>query len=136
MRNTTVFLVLASSALLVGCSASTMNRIMSSWEGKHIDSVIAQWGYPDEEKNLAGHRLYIWYYRKSVNVPQSSTTTGNIYGNSLSMSTYAAGGYTAHGNCTRILEVDSDGYVVKWQWSGNNCPLMEVFEYSTWRNKN
>jgi len=40
-----------------------------------------------------------------------------------------------NGSCTRILEVDKKGCVVRWEWNGNDCPFMEVFEYSNWRNK-
>ncbi len=135
MRNFTIFSILVSLGSLAGCSTTTMNGIMSSWEGKHIESVFAQWGYPNEEKEIGGHKLYVWYYGKSFNMPQNSTTTGSIYGNSFSANTYTTGGYTVQGNCTRILEVDDFGYVIKWQWNGNNCPLMEVFEYSKWRSK-
>ena len=39
---------------------STMNKIMNSWNGEHIDSVIAKWGYPTKESTIAGHKLYIW----------------------------------------------------------------------------
>jgi hypothetical protein len=113
-----------------------MSGIMSSWEGQHIDSVISQWGYPDEQRDLRGRTLYIWQHNKSFYIPQSSTTTGSIYGNSLYARTSYSGGYTMHGSCTRILEVDQRGCVVRWEWSGNNCPFLEVFEYSTWKNKN
>jgi len=122
--------------ILSGCMTSTMNRIMSSWEGSHIDSVIAQWGYPSEMKKFRERELYIWHYEKSYYMPQSSTTTGSIYGSSYYGQTYTSGGYMIHGGCTRILEINKEGYVISWEWNGNNCPLMEVFEYANWRNKN
>jgi hypothetical protein len=123
--------------LLTGCSTTkTMNRIMSSWEGEHIDKVVAQWGYPDEEKEFRGKTLYIWQLNKSVYVPQSSTTTANIYGNSIHANTATSGGYVLNGSCTRILEVDKSGYVSGWQWGGNNCPFTEWPLYTKWRNKN
>ncbi len=135
MRTVTIFLILSSLGLLSGCSTTTMNRIMSSWEGEHIESAFSQWGYPDEEKEIRDHKLYIWHYSKSFYMPQNSTTTGHIYGNSFSANTYTTGGYSIQGYCTRILEVDNSGYIVRWQWEGNDCPFMEIFEYSSWRNK-
>ena len=109
---------------------------MSSWNGEHIDSVISQWGYPDEQRDFRGRTLYIWNYDKSVYMPQNSTTTGSVYGDSIYAQTHTTGGYTMHASCTRILEVDEQGRVVHWEWNGNNCPFMEAFEYASWRNKN
>ncbi len=129
-----ILTLLFAIGFISGCS--TMNGIVSSWEGQHIDSVISQWGYPDEQRDLRGRTLYIWQHNKSFYIPQSSTTTGSIYGNSLYARTSYSGGYTMHGSCTRILEVDQRGCVVRWEWSGNNCPFLEVFGYSNWRNRN
>lgn len=126
---------------LCGCSTTkTMNRIMSSWEGTHIDRVMDQWGYPDEKRDFQGRTLYVWHYTKSAYIPQSSSTTGAIYGNptmsySYSEYTNTYGGYSINGCCDRILEVDKQGYVVRWQWAGNNCPFGELMEYSSWRKK-
>lgn len=122
-------------AALTGCTNSTMKSIMSSWEGEHIDSVIEQWGFPNEEKEIAGHKLYVWYRGRSFYVPATSTTTGYVYGNSFSANTSTFGGYPVHAYCTRILEVDDSGHVTRWQWEGNDCPCMEIFEYAHWRNK-
>jgi hypothetical protein len=121
--------------LLSGCSSNLMNKIMLSWQGQHIDSVISQWGYPDEQKDFRGRTLYVWYYNKSFYMPQSSTTTGRVYGNSIHAQTSTHGGHTIHGSCTRIMEVDQQGYVVRGEWKGNNCPFWDVLEYSKWRNK-
>ncbi|MBL7197487.1 MAG: hypothetical protein ISS47_05270 [Candidatus Omnitrophica bacterium] len=134
-------LIIFLSLFLSGCSTTrTMNRIMSSWEGTHINQVVAQWGYPHEEKNFQGRMLYIWHYTKSAYIPQTSTTTGNVSGNpmmgySYSGSTNTYGGYTISGYCDRILEVDKNGYIVNWQWEGNNCPFGELMEYSKWRKR-
>ena len=130
-----IFALILTIGFISGCSTNTMNAIMSSWEGQHIDSVISRWGYPDEERDFRGRTLYIWHHDKSYYMPQSSTTTGSLYGSSIYAQTYTTGGYTMQGSCTRILEVDQQGYVVRWEWNGNNCPFMEVFEYSNWRNK-
>lgn len=129
------------SLFLCGCSTTkTMNRIMSSWESAHIDQVVGQWGYPSEEKDFQGRTLYVWHYNKSAYIPQSSTTSGTISGNpamgySYSGYTNTYGGYSVGGYCDRVLEVDKRGYVVRWEWKGNNCPFGELMEYSNWRKK-
>jgi len=131
-------IVLLSAFIVVfaGCSTTkVMDRIMSSWQSEHIDKIISQWGYPSEVRELRGNQLYIWVYNKSAFIPQSSTTTGSIYGNTIYTQTNSYGGHAIHGTCIRILEVNKDGYVVSWEWKGNNCPFMEAMEYSKWRNR-
>jgi len=116
-----------------------MNGIMSSWEGSHIDKAIDQWGYPDSVQDLRGNKLYTWVYSKSAYMPQTSTVNGSSY-QVAGMTNYNAtintsGGYTISGQCTRILEVNPDDIIIKWQWKGNNCPFWEAMEYKAWRNK-
>ena len=53
-----LFLV-QTAAFAVGVQ-STMEKIMGSWNGEHIDSVIDKWGYPTSEKKFREHSLYIW----------------------------------------------------------------------------
>lgn len=131
-------LILAAGLLtLSGCATtSVMNGIMSSWEGSNIDAVVSQWGYPHEEREFNGKKLYIWHHNKSVYMPATTNTTGtvNSYGGYSATST-TTGGHAIHGACDRILEVDRNGTVVRWEWRGNNCPFMEAMEYKHWRNK-
>ena len=131
-------MLIAATLILSGCATSSvMNGIMQSWEGAKIDSVVAQWGYPDEQREFNGKKLYIWNHNKSVTMPTTTNTTGtvNAYGGFNATST-TTGGNTFNGQCQRTLEVDSSGTVTKWQWQGNNCPFMEAMEYKYWRNKN
>jgi hypothetical protein len=121
--------------VLVGCTSSVMNGIMSSWEGAHIEEVVSQWGYPHEEKEFNGRKLYVWHHNKSAYMPQSTTTTGHVIGNTIYAHSNTTGGYMMSGNCSRTLEVDDNGRVVNWQWGGNNCPLAELMEYSDWRKR-
>ena len=81
-----------------------MNRIMDSWIGEHIDSVINIWGYPSSEKTIAGHSLYIW--------DNGTALTENAWGTAL----------LEQQSCSRIFEVDKNNIIVKWQWKGVDCP--------------
>ena len=69
-----LFLLLATtiSAFAFGVD-STMGTVMDSWKGSHIDKVIDRWGYPTDEKTVAGHKLYIW---KTERTESSSGYTG------------------------------------------------------------
>ena len=116
-----------------------MDRIMSSWKGASLDEVMRQWGYPHEERVIAGKRLYIWNRQTTTALPAiaSSTGTSTLVGNTVfhSGTTTVAGGGTSGWNCTRILEVNAQNRVVGWQWDGNNCPFMEAGPYSNWGRK-
>jgi hypothetical protein len=133
----TVIPVFISAATLIGCSGGfgTMDRIMTSWQGAPLDAAIAQWGYPDQEQVIAGHKIYKWYYEKGVSIPSTTTGTVNTFGNTAHINATTYGGGVAVGNCTRILEVNDQNIVTHTQWQGNNCPFAEGFEYAGWRRK-
>ncbi len=88
---------------------NTMNKVMDSWIGENIDTVINIWGYPSSEKEIAGKKLYYWLNSSYV-----------VSGNQYSV-------YGVEATCNRILEVDKNNTVVKWQWEGNNCPSTYIF---------
>lgn len=113
---------------------SFMEKCLNSWLGYSIDSLINVWGYPNNEKEIAGKHIYIWNKSNTAYIPQSSYTNGNvntiantygnsIYGNSyINSTTTTYGGYNVTYYCNRIIEVDEDNKIINWQWEGNNCP--------------
>lgn len=135
-----VRLLAFSAALFVaGCSggARTMDGIMGSWQGAPLDAVIAQWGYPQQEQTIAGHKLYRWFYNKSVVLPATTSGTVTTSGGISTINAVTTGGGTFNGDCTRTLEVDARNVVIRWEWSGNNCPFADMpgFEYGRWRRR-
>jgi hypothetical protein len=112
---TLIIFCVPTSAFAIGVN-KTMDCVMSSWMGESLDAVIGQWGYPADEKTIAGRKLYYWH----------RTMGGGYYGN------------TGYGSlaCTRILEVDESKTVVRGQWEGNNCPFAKCGAYRNWENKN
>ena len=114
---------------------STMTTIMNSWEGCHIDQVINRWGYPTEERNVAGHKLYVWKTERVVTTPQETTTKphtdkkGRTY---YTSSTY--GGETEVYTSERILEVNDQGIVIRGQYSGNDLPFTFMGKGKEWLN--
>ena len=122
-----------------------MEDCLNSWVGYPVDSLIRVWGYPSDEREIAGKHL-LYFNRSRVGyVPQTSNTTGNlnsygnVYGNTLySNGTYNAntvtyGGYSVTYYCNRIIEVDADNNIVSWQWEGNVCPGT-YFKGKAWVN--
>lgn len=131
-------IALTGLVVLSACVSTkdTMREIMSSWVGEDIDSVIEQWGYPDEQREVAGRELYVWHQRSSVKLAERSRTEGSVdsYGN-YSEQTVTTGGGEWEGYCGRIFEVDDQGTVIRWEWKGNDCPFVEAGKYKSWRNK-
>ena len=113
---------------------SFMDKCMNSWVGYPLNSVIKKWGYPDSDKNIAGHKLYIWERSRTVQNSSYETTKerkdskGRTY-----YETYTSGGSTEVEYCRRIIEVDENDNVTSGQWKGNDCPIM-YFTGQDWVN--
>ena len=108
----TLAIILLISSANISCSMkNTMHNIMTSWKGSSLNDVVSQWGYPDEEKEFKGNKLYIWHHTKSF----------TLYDIGLK------------GECDRKLLVNDSDIVISWEWKGGNCPLFESWEYSNWR---
>ena len=129
-----IMLATAISAHAFGVD-STMSVVMDSWMGCHIDRVIDRWGYPNEERNVAGHKLYVWKTERTVTSDEYSTTKahkdkkGRTY---YTTSTY--GGETEVYTSERILEVDENNVVIKGRWSGNDLPFTFMGKAKEWMN--
>ena len=114
---------------------STMATVMDSWKGCHIDRVIDRWGYPTDEKTIAGHKLYIWKTERTVTNDGYSTTRehqdskGRTY-----YTTETTNASTEVRTTERILEVDENNVVIKGKWSGNDLPFTFVGIAKEWLN--
>lgn len=114
---------------------STMKVVMDSWMGCHIDQVIDRWGYPTEEKTIAGHKLYYWTETRVVeNSVDSHTTVTKDKKGHKHYDTYTTGGDTTVYTATRIIEVDDKGIVIKGQYSGNDLPFTFMGKAKDWLN--
>ena len=77
MKSIKIYAFLVLALILSGCSTTqTMNGIMSSWVGSDINEVVTQWGYPHEEREFQGRKLYIWNRNTTLTMPQTTNTTG------------------------------------------------------------
>lgn len=118
-----------------GLNGKVMNNIMDSWKGSHIDEAINQWGVPDAEQKMAGRRFFVWDKNMTWTAPSTTTGTGTVVGNTVSIITNTTGGGTSNWNCRRVLLVNDENIITSWQWSGNNCPFAAVGPYASWPKK-
>ncbi len=129
-----MLLITTVSAFAFGVD-STMATVMDSWKGCHIDKVIDRWGYPTEERNFAGHKLYVWRTERVVTSSEYTTTKphtdkkGRTY-----YTTETHGGGTEIYTAERIVEVDENNIVVRGKWSGNDLPFTFVGVAKQWLN--
>lgn len=119
------------SLFFLGCASMQyefMEGVLSSWNNSHIDEVVERWGYPDDERKVAGRQIYVWDYRVSYSMPSTYTATSETTG-------FVSGGGTLSGLCRRILEVNEENIVIKWNYSGNNCPFADsgMSPYNSWK---
>ena len=104
-----IFIILIQPTSYAVGMKNTMGKVMESWVGENINIVIDKWGYPTDTKEIAGRKLYYWSNSQFY-------VTGNQYGT-----------YGGQATCNRILEVDENNTVIKYQWDGNNCPSTYIF---------
>lgn len=104
MRKYTFVLIIFFLFANLADAKDFMSKALNSWVGYTIDDVIAVWGYPKEEKKIAGRNLVYWTYSEPY-------FSANDY--------YAVGGQAY---CNRILEIDKNKKIISWQYEGNACP--------------
>ena len=101
-----------------------MDKCIASWIGYPLDSVIKSWGYPDEEKNIAGKKLYIWEERDyDINTDRGSRFSISSTDKKGRETVFSSGGEPEVEYCRKILEADDNNVIVNGQWKGNACPL-------------
>lgn len=117
-----------------------MTKILDGWQGEHIDEVVKQWGYPNEERNFRGKLLYVWNNTSSTIIPgfATATTSGGarIQASPATRSVTVAGSQTTVGTgfgggviteqCTRVLQVDERGIVIEGTFSGEGCCAVAI----------
>ncbi len=98
-----------------------MDKCIKSWIGYPLDSVIESWGYPKQEKDIAGRKLYVWEtydtsmdYRGGTSIIKTDKKGNETI--------FTMGGQPEIEYCIKTLEVDKDNNIIKGQWEGNACP--------------
>lgn len=135
--------VLVVSAFVSAC-ASTANyeRILSSWVGSDVDSLVVKWGPPSNSYPLSnGGKVLEYSSQRNVQlggytttVPQTTYTSGtaNVYGSGGSAYGNYSGTSTTYVQrttpvqniamqCITRFTVDARGTITNWAWQGNDC---------------
>ena len=103
-----LFLFIFSALPSFAGMKSTMNRLMESWTGENINSVVELWGSPSEIKTTDNGKIYYWKKSTDIIAPGSG-----IYG----------GVYGGTSTCNKSFEVDENNIIIKGIWNGNACPM-------------
>jgi hypothetical protein len=51
--------------LLVGCAGRMIESGMKSMVGQPLSAAVAKLGVPTDEREIAGHKVYTWFYRSN-----------------------------------------------------------------------
>ena len=128
------------AVLLCSCNTpSKMNALLSSWEGKNVNDLIASWGPPTQTmSDGSGGQILIYDQSRTIVLPGSSTTTTN-YNGTTNGNVYATPGYANYNQNTsgtansyttynpptpinisrqRMFWANSDGTIYRWSWKG------------------
>ena len=101
-----------------------MDKSIKSWIGYPLDALIKQWGYPDEEKSIAGKKLYIWIdydYDTDINAGGISISSTDKKGRET---VFSMGGEPVVNYCKKTMEINEHNVITNGSWKGNNCPLI------------
>ena len=122
---------------------SFMDKCIGSWVGYPLDSVIQKWGYPEEEKIIAGKKLYVWMtYDYNSEVVEGTGITISSTDKKGNQTSFTTGGQLKIDFCRKILEADKNNIILNGQWEGNYCPRFYWLgkklvnpENNEWENK-
>lgn len=124
-------LLLLSSIMLLTSTAfardSFMDKCIKSWIGYPLDSVIEKWGYPDQEKVIAGKKLFVWEtYDYDTNFHSGGGVAVISTDKKGNNTIIASGGQPQIEHCQKTLETDENNNIINGQWKGNICPKFYV----------
>ena len=112
-----------------------MDKCIRSWKGYPLDSLIKQWGYPDEEKSLAGKKLYVWIdydYDTNTNAGGISISSTDKKGRET---VFSVGGEAVVEYCKKTIEVNENNIIINGSYKGNNCPILYGSKLMNKQNK-
>lgn len=102
--------------IAVGCATTAkFEQALSSWEGRHVNDLVDDLGYPTRTMDaFSGNTVYIYERRGSF---RTAETTTEIYGGT----TMTSGGQDVQLRCDAFFEIRDDGIIVRTSYSGNYC---------------
>ena len=111
------------SVFLSGCANQILTKHLNQMMGQNIGVLVNRWGYPDSERTILGHKIYIWgsTSQSMMYMPQTSYTTAYV-GNVPIQSTTTSGAFIPMtASCIIQVAVDSSDDISSWQFRGNQA---------------
>jgi len=98
--------LLILSLFLAGCSTTRgYERVLNSWMGSNVNSLIQSWGPPSGVYNLPnGDAMYTWFDSYGA----MAMPIGNM-------------AYAVNRSCKTTFTADSNGRIISWRYEGNAC---------------
>lgn len=93
-----------AAMLLGGCATARLNSGLEKVMGQPVDVLVSAWGYPGGEREIMGHKIYIW----------------SNDGDAMAVPLYGGGVFAARLQCQVQVTVNGQQIVTSYQWSGNN----------------
>ena len=126
MKLIKLLLVIFVSTLASCATTENYEKILSSWTGQPVMSLVDAWGPPDSEFVNESTRYLTWNKSKNVFIPGTAPTySTTMIGNTAYTNTVAGTpSYNIQRSCKTTFMV-RDGYIVNWRWEGNGCKAHE-----------
>lgn len=113
---------LISLLTVTGCTTwEQVDAGVRTFKGQHYKQAIAALGFPDEERKIAGHTVYVWNNESSgsYTVPTSTTATTWVSGMPVYTTVNSTKTNSYHYECELKLVTNSAGTVIEVEVDGN-----------------
>lgn len=116
-----VAVLLACLLSLGGCVFQNMTKGLDALKGQNIQVAVNELGYPDGQRTMLGHTIYVWGRSEDTVLPtfNTSTTNGMIGNTPVYGTTTTTNLIPVNYNCTIQIMVDSNNIIQSWQFTGN-----------------
>ena len=121
---TVICFFFSSCAQMMGYTSENYEKILDTWVGENISSLVNQWGYPNDQfVSPSGRKVYVYEQSRIIRIPTNQVTDVKIKENWDS--SYTVTGKrkynTVEYKCVTWIETNDVGDIVNWRWKGNNC---------------
>lgn len=116
-----IFALLAFFALASCQTFKDVEGGLNYLVGSHIKEAISVIGYPNNELNIAGDKVYVWQSSNSgsYTLPNHSTNTGYIGSTPFSYTEKTYETYQYNNNCEIRIITDQSDIIETWEYKGN-----------------
>jgi hypothetical protein len=103
----------------VGPTFEQLGSNLATYIGEPLNVAIDHFGYPDDDREIAGRKLYVWAVNEIDSVPDLATTTGTIGDQQFSATTFGGANVNMTAHCKITMAVDGHNIVRDVRYDGN-----------------